>query len=297
MKRAGVIGHPIGHTLSPIIHEYWLNKNHIEGKYNALDIPAENFTRNMLERLRDKEGYVGFNITVPHKERAFEIADVRDDAARFTGAANLLVFRDGKLYARNTDVSGIQDSLTESLQHKWGVLLSGRKIVLLGAGGAARAIAYALQGLGVGKIWVLNRHLERAEKLATHVKEYRPDAKFSLGTFEDWPSAANEGQLALVINASSAGMNDNLPLPIDLGCLTHKNVAICDIVYRPLETPLLKQAREKGFERRIDGLGMLMHQAAPSFQAFFYPELTNPPTPGVTKELRKRLEEELKPLG
>jgi shikimate dehydrogenase len=285
MKRAGVIGWPIEHSLSPVLHGYWLNQpehSDIKGSYERIAIPPDELTRDKLLELRD-EGFVGFNVTIPHKETAFSLADKFDDAAPFTGAANVLFFmEDDKIGARNTDVSGIQDSLRKSLGD---ISLGEKNIVLLGAGGAARAIAYALQGLDVAKISVLNRHKDRAEKLIEHVNKYRPQAKFVAGTFEDWPEVAKDDAW-LVINATSAGMRGHPPLDIDLAHLSTE-AAICDIVYNPLETPLLKAARMRGHKRIVDGLGMLMYQAKPSFEIFFgkNPEVT----PGLRAELEKAL--------
>jgi shikimate dehydrogenase len=281
MKRAGVIGWPIDHSLSPILHGYWLQQpehRDVKGSYERIAIPPGELTRDKLFALRE-QGFVGFNVTIPHKETAFSLADRFDDAAPFTGAANVLFFmEDGKIGARNTDVSGIQDSLMQSLGN---ISLGGKNIVVLGAGGAARAVVYALQGLGVAKVTILNRHLDRADKLVEHVKKYRPKAELITGLFEDWNEAAKDAWL--VINATSAGMNGNPPLVLELKALPNNDVAICDIVYSPLETPLLKEARARGYKRLIDGLGMLMYQAKPSFEIFFGKN------PDVTPGLRAAL--------
>jgi shikimate dehydrogenase len=282
--KAGVVGWPIEHSLSPVLHGYWLSQpehSSIKGSYERIAIPPGELTRENVFKLRD-QGFVGFNVTIPHKETAFSLADELDDAAPFTGAANVLFFmEDGRIGARNTDVSGIQDSLMQSLGN---ISLAGKNVVVLGAGGAARAIAYALQGLHVAKVSVLNRHKDRAEKLVEHVKKYRPNAELVTGSFKDWPTAAKDAWL--VINATSAGMRGHPPLEIDLARLS-SNAAICDIVYNPLETPLLKAARARGHKRIVDGLGMLMYQAKPSFEIFFgkNPEVT----PGLRAALVRAL--------
>jgi shikimate dehydrogenase len=217
-----------------------------------------------------RAGFKGVNVTVPHKEAALALAHRADDGARMAGAANLLIFGEREIEARNTDSFGLAESLRESIGP-----LGAKTVVLLGAGGAARGAILALQALDAGKIHLLNRDPARAKTLAAalapHVK-----AAIIPGAMGDWKNCAADA--ALLVNSTSAGMGANPPLDIDLPVLP-KSAAICDIVYNPLETKLLKDAAALG-HTTIDGLGMLMHQAAPSFEAFFGVK------PQVTKELR-----------
>ncbi len=292
MKRAGVIGWPVAHSLSPVLHGYWLKQYGLANRcaYDLLPLKPGEFTRRNLEALRDEKGYIGFNVTIPYKQEAFDFADVKKPGALDAGAANLLVFKEGVgLWAENTDGTGLADSLREELGN---ASLRGKNIVLIGAGGAARGAIWAFQQDGVGKITILNRHRERADQLAEHAKKKLANGTIRAGSLEDWREAAHDAWL--VINTTSAGMKGNPPLQIDLAALDNP-INICDIVYNPLETPLLKEAKRLG-HNAIDGLGMLMHQAAPSFQAFFYEEM-NGETPKVTKGLRERLVKELSSRG
>lgn len=266
--KAGVVGWPIEHSLSPVLHGYWLKEYNIDGSYERIAAEPGKF-KEVVFGLRAK-GFRGLNVTVPYKEEALILAQTAslepliDQAAKVSGAANLLIFTaDGRIGARNTDASGLFDSLEQELGH---VSLAGKNIVLLGAGGAARGAAFGLQHFGyVAKVTILNRNLDRASQLVTDVNRYLPQARFEIGTLEDWSDAAADAWL--VVNTTSAGMKGNPPLDIDLSVLP-KTAAVCDIVYNPLETGLLKDARARG-HKAIDGLGMLMHQAVPSFQAFF----------------------------
>ena len=287
--KAGVVGWPIEHSLSPVLHGYWLRQYNIDGSFERIPAAPGRFNDVALE-LR-KKGYRGVNVTVPHKEEALALARKSDLAASIAGAANLLIFEpDGAIGARNTDASGLFDSLEEKLGR---TSLGGKNIVLLGAGGAARGAAFGLQQFGhVAKVTILNRNKDRADRLATHVGKSLPAARFEIGSLEDWPAAAADAWL--VINTTAAGMKGNPPLNIDLSALP-KAAAVCDIVYNPLRTPLLIQAESSGL-KTIDGLGMLMHQAAPSFQAFFFEEMQGE-MPEVTQGLRDSLEKALKARG
>jgi len=284
MNRAGVIGWPVAHSLSPVLHGYWLKQYGIDGSYEKIPAAPEDFVAT-ITRLR-AEGYAGVNVTVPHKEAAFALADTHRQSAKATNAANLLVFMgDGRIGADNTDGTGLVDSLESELGS---IALGGKNIVVLGAGGAARGIVEALYGRGVGKITVLNRHAERALQLIEYASASRTNVKFKSGSLAEWAEAATDAWL--VVNTTSAGMKGNPPLDMDLSVLP-KDAAICDIVYNPLETPLLKSAKARGL-RAIDGLGMLMCQAAPSFQAFFFDEMGGK-APEVTPGLRTALVEAL----
>jgi shikimate dehydrogenase len=287
--KAGVVGWPIAHSLSPVLHGHWLKEYGIDGTYEKIAIEPGTFPQRIAE-LR-AAGFRGVNVTVPYKEEAFALADRKHQAATVTGAANLLfVTPFGDLGANNTDASGLFDSLEAELGR---ASLGGKNIVVLGAGGAARGATFGLQHFGSpAKITILNRNKERADKLTAHLSRHLPLPKFVTGGLEDWQSAAADAWL--VVNTTSAGMKGNPPLGIDLGVLP-KAAVVCDIVYNPLMTPLLKDADARG-HRIVDGLGMLMHQAAPSFQVFFDKEMGGQ-VPKVTSALRAALVKELQARG
>jgi shikimate dehydrogenase len=280
-KLAGVIGDPVSHSVSPRLHAHWLEVHGIDGVYVPLRVARESFA-SALGGLR-QAGFVGLNVTVPHKEAAFALAERLDAAALAAGAVNLLVFRDGHIEGRNTDAAGLAASLVERL----GIdNLREKTVALLGTGGAARAAIVALGGLGTKEIRVVARDGERAESLT---KELKASTKARLRAFSwsDWPQVAAD--TALLVNATSAGMRGQPSLTISLDPLPQA-AAVCDIVYNPLETPLLAEARARGHVT-IDGLGMLMHQAVPAFEAFYSV------TPAVTPALRKDLEKTLNDRG
>jgi shikimate dehydrogenase len=214
---------------------------------------------------------------VPHKEAAFALAHKVDGPAQAAGAANLLIFQGDQIEGRNTDALGLAESLREAVG-----TLNGKSVVLLGAGGAARGAILSLEMLGAGKIHLLNRDMHRAKTLAGSLSKHVRGA-VEPGGLDDWRNVA--GDAVLVVNSTSAGMGTIPPLELDLSLLP-KDAAVCDIVYNPLETKLLKDAAARGHQT-IDGLGMLMHQAAPSFEAFFGVK------PKVTPALRAVLEKVL----
>jgi shikimate dehydrogenase len=265
MKRAGVIGWPVAHSLSPVLHGYWLKQYGIDGSYEKIPAPPEDFVAT-IQRLQS-EGYAGVNCTVPHKEAAFALAARNDEAAQMTGATNLLVFGADGTEGHNTDFYGLMESLRENIGP-----LTGKIVILLGAGGAARGAVLALDMLGVETIHILNRDAARAQSLAAALSPRLPQTELLPGPLTDWADIALDA--ALVVNSTSAGMGPNPRLALDLSLLL-PDTAVCDIVYHPLETPLLKDAAARGLTT-IDGLGMLMHQAVPSFEAFFgvRPEVT-----------------------
>jgi len=274
-RLAGIIGWPVTHSLSPVLHGHWLAEHGIDGAMVPLAARREDFSA-VIDGAR-RAGFKGVNVTVPHKEAAFAIAHRVDGPALAAGAANLLVFHeDGHedgIEGRNTDALGLADSLRESIG-----TLDGKTVILLGAGGAARAAILSLEILGASHIHLLNRDVHRAKTLAASLSKQVRGAVEPAG-LGDWRKVA--GGAALVVNSTSAGMGANPPLDLDLSELA-PSAAVCDIVYDPLETRLLKDARERG-HRTIDGLGMLMHQAVPAFEAFFGV------LPRVTPALRQAL--------
>jgi shikimate dehydrogenase len=275
-KLAGVIGWPVTHSLSPALHGHWLAEYGIDGAMVPLAARVEDFSA-VIEGAR-RAGFKGVNVTVPHKEAAFALAHKVDGPAQAAGAANLLVFCEEGILGRNTDALGLADSLRESIG-----TLEAKSVVLLGAGGAARGAVLSLEMLGAGKIHLLNRDAVRAKTLAASLsKQVR--AAIEPAALSDWRKVA--GDAALVVNSTSAGMGGNPPPDLDLSLLA-QSTAVCDIVYNPLETKLLNDAAARGLVT-IDGLGMLMHQAAPSFEAFFGVK------PKVTPALRAALEKVLR---
>lgn len=274
---AGVAGWPVAHSLSPRLHNHWLRAHGVDGAYVPLAIPREHLAE-ALKGLR-LSGFKGVNLTIPHKEAAFSLAHKLDKAARAAGAVNLLIFReDGTLEGRNTDAEGLAESLRAA-----GVVLSGAPAVLLGAGGAARAAILALDSVGAGEIRILNRHADRAAILANTLAPF-VKAKLKPVAWADWSAAARD--TGLLVNATSAGMTGQPALDLQLDALPAR-AAICDLIYNPLETALLKDAKTLG-HKTVDGLGMLMYQAAPSFAAFY--GVTPRVTPGLRAELEQALQ-------
>ena len=271
-RRAGVIGWPVAQSLSPVLHNYWLKEYGLPGEYVALAVREEEFEATV--RALPRQGFVGASVTIPHKRAAFQLAATHDADARATGAVNTLVFAGHSIHGRNTDVAGFAASLTEGLGEN--AARAGPAIVL-GAGGAARAILLALTRLGSSEIRVVNRTRSRAEKLAADFHNV------VIGEWGDWKDTFANG--ALLVNATSLGMMGKPPLDVTLDAIA-PNAAVVDIVYNPLETGLLSRARARGYAT-LDGLGMLMHQAVPAFAAWFGV------TPRVTPQLRTVLEKTL----
>jgi len=274
---AGIMGWPVAQAFSPRLHGFWLAELGIDGALVPLAVRPEDFST--VVRGLMKAAFTGSSVTIPHKEAAFALCHESDLAARAAGAANLLIFhRDGRIEGRNTDATGLAASLREDLGPDF---VRGKVAVVLGAGGAARAAIVALHDLGAGEVRIVNRTRSRADQVASALAgQVGP----RLAVYGDWPLAAKDA--ALVVHTTSAGMKGAPSLDIDLAALP-KGAALCDIVYNPLETPLLRRARTAGY-RTVDGLGMLMHQGVPAFKAFFGVE------PKVTPALRAHLEEALR---
>lgn len=278
MKLAGVIGWPVEHSLSPLLHGLWLVEHTIVGAYVPLAVRREDFSV-ALGGLR-KSGFAGVNVTLPHKEAAFALAGVCDAASRSVGAANLLLFGERGIEARNTDVEGLVATLRTELGDDG---IRGCQAAILGAGGAGRAAVLACDRLGATEIVVLNRTPRRASQLVASL-EPAILARLSARPPEDWPAVAPTCRL--VVHATSAGMGRTSSLALPLDALPDDAV-VCDLVYDPLETPLLARARSRGL-KAVDGLGMLMNQAVPAFEALFGTR------PAVTAETRRRLEKALR---
>ncbi|MFT6450607.1 MAG: shikimate dehydrogenase [Halocynthiibacter sp.] len=253
---AGVIGAPIGHSKSPALHNYWLKRYGIRGYYIPMEVSQDNL-RDVIRAL-PKMGFVGLNVTIPHKEHVLDMADLVTDRAALIGAANTLIFRkDGKIHADNTDGYGFVENLRKGAPD-WDPR-SGPAAVI-GAGGAARAVLASLIDVGVPEVRLSNRTRARADALRSEF-----GAKIKI---YEWVQAGNmlEGA-ATVINASSLGMQGKPDLRVPLDGLSSKAV-VTDLVYAPLETDLLARARQLGCTT-VDGLGMLIYQAAPAFERWF----------------------------
>ena len=250
---AGVLGWPVRHSLSPPLHRHWLQRYGLSGSYEHLPVPPELFEDYV--RALIVHGYVGANVTLPYKEAALSLCDDLDDAARAIGAVNTLIFRDGRIEGSNSDGFGFLENLRQALP-QWNIT-SGPAVVL-GAGGAARAVVYALRCAGAPEIRVLNRTLSRAERLVADLG--------GSAVAKSWSSSALR-EAALLVNTTSLGMAGQPVLDLDLAPLS-VTAAVTDIVYRPLETDLLRRASAVGHPT-VDGLGMLLHQARPGFEAWF----------------------------
>jgi len=270
VKRAFVIGHPINHSRSPLIHGHWLRAHGIDGSYEAIDVAPPDLPA-FFARVSAGE-FVGGNVTIPHKEAAFAFADELDPLCETIGAANTLLWRPDSVLGFNTDYLGFLGNLDQNAPG-WDDGLE--TAIVIGAGGAARAILVALKSRNVPIIHLLNRTIEKAQDLAIDLEG--PIKAGRLGDFAGVATGAG-----LVVNCSSVGMHGSSFEGIDLRLLP-KSAVVTDLVYVPLETPLLAAARQAGL-KTVDGLGMLLHQAVPGFEAWFGVR------PEVTPELRRLVE-------
>jgi shikimate dehydrogenase len=269
------MGYRVAYSRSPMIHNYWLRMLGIPGSYELVDIEPERFPQ-FLGNLAAL-GYVGGNITIPHKDAAFRLVETHDDAARAIGAVNTVWLENGRLCGGNTDAFGFVANLDESAPG-WD---QGGQAVVLGAGGAARAVVHALLDRGF-RVAVVNRSRERADSLAEHFgRNVSVHGLAELGSL--LPHAR------ILANASAFGTDGKSHLDIDLALLDPKAV-VCDLNYVPVRTPLLETALGRG-HRIADGLGMLLHQAAPGFRKWFGV------MPPVTAELRALVEADIAEAG
>jgi shikimate dehydrogenase len=270
-RAACLIGWPAAHSRSPLIHHYWLRTLGIEGGYNIEAVPPEGFAE-FVQNLSG-HGFVGANVTRPHKERALALSEP-DARARAVGAANTLWYDGAKLRSTNTDVEGFINNLDASASG-WD---KSSEALVLGAGGASRAVLFGLLERGIKRVHLVNRTVERARTLAGQFGEaVHPAAWDAIG--ELLPRAA------LLVNTTSLGMHGQPPLEIDIGRLA-SDAVVADLVYVPLKTPLLAAAQARGL-RCADGLGMLLHQAVRGFELWFGQR------PKVTPELRALVEADL----
>jgi shikimate dehydrogenase len=253
--RAGVIGWPIEHSRSPTIHRHWLRELGIAGTYEKFAVRPEAF-RAFVETIGE-DGFAGANVTAPHKEAAFRACERLTPVAEALGAVNTLWREDGRLWGDNTDVFGFLANLDGTAP---GWAERGRLAVVIGAGGAARGIVYALISRGFDRVAVVNRTQARAEALAEHFGP--PTAAIA---WDDLPREM--GQADLLVNASTLGMVGQPALSLDISVLA-ADAVVADAVYVPLRTPLIEAASARGL-RVVGGLGMLLHQAAPAFARWF----------------------------
>ena len=264
---AGVIGHPVAHSKSPKLHGHWLKTYGLAGFYVPMDVSPEDLET--VLRTLPQAGFVGANVTVPHKEAALRLADEVSDRAKKIGAANTLVFRDdGSIHADNTDGYGFMENLRSGAPD-WNP--QDGPAVVIGAGGAARAVLQALIDAGVPEVLLTNRTRARADQLK---EEFGSQI-----TVIDWLQAGNVIENAeLVVNTTSLGMQGQPELRVPLDGL-QPGAVVTDLVYAPLKTRLLQTAEDAGCTT-VDGLGMLLHQAVPGFERWFGQR------PEVTDELR-----------
>jgi shikimate dehydrogenase len=249
-----VCGHPVNHSRSPLIHNHWLKRYDIAGNYRAIDIAPANFA-SFVSALQ-ANGFAGGNITIPHKEAAYSLAAKADEICHLIGAANTLWLEYGKLCATNTDARGFAANLDEGAPG-WD---KGKTALILGAGGASRAVIYALLQRGFTSVMVANRTIERATEL-----QHRFGAKLTAHRLEAAQELAKNAHI--IINTTSLGMKGEGKIPLDMTML-NSDTLVTDIVYVPLMTPFLTAASQAGL-KIADGLGMLLHQAAPGFEKWF----------------------------
>jgi shikimate dehydrogenase len=270
---ACVVGWPIAHSRSPLIHGYWLRSLGIAGRYEREAVPPDEFA-SFAARIGEG-GFVGANVTAPHKEAAFAACDMLTTNARELGAVNTLWREGDKLCGDNTDVMGFISNLDEKAP---GWRSRAERAIVLGAGGASRAVIQGLMTAGVERIFIVNRTQERAERLVAQFGR-----KTEAASWDGLPRLLAAADL--IVNASSLGMVGKEATPIDLEP-ARPHAIVADIVYIPLETPLLDAAKRRGLAT-VDGLGMLLHQAAPGFERWFGVR------PAVTPDLRALIEDDI----
>jgi shikimate dehydrogenase len=271
--RACIMGHPVAHSRSPMLHGYWLRTLGIDGAYELADVAPEKF--DAFFRGLKANGFVGGNITIPHKEAAYRLVDRRERAADAIGAVNTVWYEGDALIGGNTDWLGLVGSL-DDIHPGWNA--KPGKVVVLGAGGSARASVFAFTERGFS-VSIVNRTHERAEKLATAF-----GSRASAHDFAELPKLLADADV--LINNTSLGMGGKPPLEVDLSPLK-KFAIVYDVVYVPLETELLKAAKARG-HRTVDGLSMLLYQAVVGFSHWFGV------TPKVTAEQRAILEADIR---
>jgi shikimate dehydrogenase len=262
--KAGVIGFPISHSLSPIIHNFYLNKYKINGTYEAFAIPSENFEDSIMNLIHQKN-LSGFNITIPHKEKIYNLCQHLSKTAQMTKAVNtLIVMENGKFFGHNSDAEGF---IKNFFNHCPNYQLNNKKCLVIGAGGASRAIIYSLISQKVAQIFIANRDQEKALKLIADFKDFSQQNLVDLKFIPLKTSFDFLNEVDLIINASSLGMINQQKLDIDISN-AKKTAIVYDIVYKPLITDLLSQAKKLDL-KIITGIGMLIEQALIGFEAWY----------------------------
>jgi shikimate dehydrogenase len=267
--KAGVIGYPIKHSKSPIIHNHWIQQYGLKGEYSAIEIAPDKLKEN-VRRLVD-EGYAGFNVTIPHKQAILELCESVDDTASAIGAVNTVIIQKGSLHGTNTDAFGFIENVHRS---SFGTDFTHHPAVVLGAGGAARAVVHALIEAGARQIIIANRTIDKSKDIAKMNED--------IVRVEDWGQRDKIlRDVGLLVNTTALGMIGKEPLEIDLSLLP-KEAVVSDIVYTPLMTDILQQAQTRG-NQIVTGIGMLLHQARPAFEKWFGV------LPDVSEELEKKV--------
>lgn len=277
LRHAFVLGHPVAHSRSPRLHTFWLKNLKIAGTYRPIDLEPADLAE-FFSKMRDG-AFAGGNVTIPLKEKIAELCDDVDDAATKIGAINTLVQHDGKISGSNSDYYGFLANLDQNVP-QWDQA-DGKPLnhaIVLGAGGASRAIIYALLQRGIDKISLLNRTVERTEALAS---EFGP--RLDPGPMSAFAQCA--GTAGFVVNTTAVGMHGSAFDGLELHALP-PSALVTDLVYTPLVTPLLRDAQKRGL-KTVDGLGMLLHQAVPGFEKWFGQR------PFVTPQLRQHIEQDL----
>ena len=277
MKKAAVIGFPVKHSWSPIIHNYWIKEHGIFGEYEKIEVHPSDLKSLIITK--KKQGFSGLNITIPHKEKATEICDELSESARVLQAVNLIIFKNNIIYGDNTDGDGFVESFKKDFPD---INLSSLRIGILGAGGAAKSIALSLSKENPNKISIFNRNIERAEKLIEKVN--LPAAEpFYIDDIN-----LKKFSIDLLINATPVGMAGMT----DINFINFKNIKgikfFADIVYNPENTESMILARSQNI-KTMGGLGMLLYQAIPSFESFFgvRPEVTNGLKQHILEHIRR----------
>jgi shikimate dehydrogenase len=262
--KAGVIGFPISHSLSPIIHNFYLNKYKINGTYEAFAIPNENF-EDSIKNLVEQQNLSGFNITIPHKEKIYNLCHHLSKTAQITKAVNtVIIMQNGKFFGHNSDAEGF---IKNFFNHFPNYRLNHKKCLVIGAGGASRAIVYSLISQKVAKIFITNRDQEKALKLIADFKNFSQQNLVELEFVPLKTKFDFLNEIDLIINGTSLGMINQQKLDIDISN-AKKTAIVYDIVYKPLITDLLRQAKELDL-KIITGIGMLIEQALIGFEAWF----------------------------
>ena len=277
MKKAAVIGFPVKHSWSPIIHNYWIKEHGIFGEYKKIEVQPSDLKSLVISK--KEQGFSGLNITIPHKEKVTEICDELSESARILQAVNLITFKNNLIYGDNTDGGGFVESFKEDFPD---INLSGLRIGILGAGGAAKSIALSLSKENPKKIFVFNRNIDRAEKLVEKVNFHAAEP-FHIDDIDLKKLSIN-----LLINATPVGMAGMT----DTNFINFKNIEgieiFADIVYNPENTENIILARSQNI-KTMGGLGMLLYQAIPSFESFFgvKPKVSNGLKQHILEHIRR----------